>query len=237
MNKANVTLLIAMAMLLAACFATPPVTAPAPSLSSINMTATSLAQFLTSAPRITAAATQRRAPTETVESMTTTPFPSITPLPTATSTFTVTPFGFKASATPQPPTETPSVVDVTPDPAEGATGDWGSDYRCTLIDKSPANWTVVPSGGKYKVSWTLQNTGRKRWQTDAMELAFIDGVNISKDERVTTLVRDVKVGESITPVINIYPPTAPGNYRAVWGLRLTKGGRVFCTFTVKVTVK
>jgi hypothetical protein len=176
------------------------------------------------------------APTET-EIITTTPFPSITPLPTATATFTNTPFGFVASATPVPPTSTGVPMVITPDPAEGATNDWGSDYRCTLTGKSPPDWTEVPPNGKYKVSWTLMNTGHKRWQTDAMILVFIDGNNLSKNERSTTLVRDVKPNESITPVINIYPPSAPGNYRSVWGLRLLKTGQTFCTFTVKVTVK
>jgi len=240
MNKAKNPLLIAMAVLLAAsaCLTALPATAPAPSMPSINMTATVLAQFLTSVPRITIVAT-RPAATQTVV-ITNTAFPSITPLPTATATFTNTPIGFVASDTPAPPTSiaAPDATPVeTPDPAEGATDDWGSDYRCTLTGKTPPNWTVVPSGGKYKVSWTLLNSGHKKWQADSILLSFIDGTNLSKTERTTTLIKDVKVNEWITPVINIYPPSAPGNYRAVWAMRLLKTGHVFCTFTIKVTVK
>ena len=242
MKKAKVPLLIAMAVLLAAsaCLTTLPGKDTAPSMSSINLTASSLAKILTSAPRITIIVTLPN-PSETAVILpTTTPFPSITPLPTATATFTNTPFGFVASKTPVPPTASavPGVPVVeTPDPAEGATDDWGSEYRCSLISKSPPNWTVVPASGKYKVSWTLLNSGTKRWQTDAMILTFWDGNNLSKGERTTTLVRDVKVGEKITPVINIYPPTTPGEYRSVWALRLVRGGHVFCTFTYKITVK
>jgi hypothetical protein len=60
---------------------------------------------------------------------------------------------------------------------------------------------------------------------------------LGKGERSATLVRDVKPGETVTPIINIYPPKTPGHYRAVWALRLVKTGHVFCTFTYKITVK
>ena len=239
MNKAKVPLLIATAVLLvaSACLTTLPGTASSPSLSSINLTASSLAQILTSVPRTTVITTLP-IPSETAVIFSTkTSFPSITPLPTATATFTNTPFGFVASKTPVPPTSTGVPLLETPDPAEGATDDWGSEYRCSLISKSVPNWTVVPASSKYKVAWTLLNSGKKRWQTDAMVLIFMDGSDLSKGERSVFLVRDVKPGEKITPVINIYPPKIPGNYRSVWGLRLLKGGHVFCTFTYKITVK
>lgn len=239
MNKAKVPLLIATAVLLvaSACLTTLPGTATVPSMSSVNLTASSLAQILTSAPRATLIATLP-SPSETAPIFsTTTSFPSITPLPTATATFTNTPFGFVASKTPEPPTSTGIPLVETPDPAEGATDDWGSEYRCSLISKSIPNWTVVPANSKYKVSWTLLNSGKKRWQTDAVILTFLDGSDLSKGERSVFLVRDVKPGETISPVINIYPPKVPGNYRSVWGLRQVKGGHVFCTFTYKITVK
>jgi hypothetical protein len=162
-------------------------------------------------------------------------FPSITPLPTGTATFTQTPFGFKPSPTPAPPTNAISVTSQATDSADGYTTDWGSDYRCTLISKTPPNGTIVPPLQKYKVSWTLFNSGHKKWQVENLLLVYLDGAKISPDSSIS-LVRDVRVGESITPVINIFPPKAPGNYRSVWGLRLNTGMKVFCTFTFLVTV-
>jgi hypothetical protein len=239
MSKAKKPLLIALAVLLAAsaCLTTLPATAQPQSISSINLTATSLVKILTFAPRNTVIATQP-APSETATiSASTTPFPSITPLPTATATYTVTPFGFVASATPITPSPTVAALVETPDPAEGATDDWGSDYRCSLINKSPANWTEMKAKQKYQVTWTLLNSGVKRWQTDAVILVYVDGADLNRNERTSKLVRDVKVDEAVTPIINILTPNEPGRYRSVWGLRVVKTGHVFCTFTVKITVK
>ena len=165
-----------------------------------------------------------------------TPFPSITPLPTATGTATETPFGFVPSSTPAPPTVALTATVEGTDTAEGYTDDWGSNTRCTIISKSPTDWTVVPARGKYKVSWTLLNTGVRTWQANEMVLTFVGGAKLTPDKRAS-LNSDVKVGDTITPVINIYPPASPGRYRAVWGLRLLKTGRFFCTFTVKITIK
>jgi len=238
-KRTSAPFLIALAMILvaSACLATLPVPDMAISTLTPNLTTTKLSQFLTSAPRITILPTQVVPTVAMLEAGTPTAFPSITPLPTATPTFTETPFGFVASPTPVPPTDTPIAKVETPDPDEGATDEWGSDYRCSLIAKSPADWTVVPPKGKYKVSWTLLNSGHKNWQADGIRLDYMAGVNLSGSEKTQSLIRDVKVGETITPVINIYPPKEPGHYRTLWALRLIKNGHIFCTFTIKVTVQ
>jgi hypothetical protein len=163
-----------------------------------------------------------------------TAFPSITPLPPPTETPTLTPFGFVPSATLTPPTPI-FAAGETPDPAEGATDDWGSPTRCSLLSKSPPDWTTVPPMAQYKVSWTLLNSGVKTWQANQMVLTFIDGTKLSQ-EKSFQLKSDVKVGRTITPVINIYPPKASGHYRSVWALRLLKNNHLFCTFTLKITV-
>lgn len=173
-------------------------------------------------------------PTNT-STITTTAFPSITPLPTATDTFTPTPVGFHASDTPEPPT--PVIIPTTevPDLAEGETDDWGSETRCSLISKTPENWTVVKPKSQIKVTWTLMNTGIKTWQAQNMFLMYLDGAKLSKTENIK-LIRDVRVRQTITPALIIVTPKLPGHYRSVWGIRLTSG-RVFCTFTIKITVQ
>ncbi|MCX6079467.1 MAG: NBR1-Ig-like domain-containing protein [Chloroflexi bacterium] len=234
MNRKKTPLLLAIAVVLvaSACLVTLPVPvsvsaspSPAAVQTKANKPAVSTAVFTAT----------KLIPTLT-PSITMTPFPSITPLPTATATATETPFGFFPSPTAAPPTNAlvPTVEGVDPD--EGFTTEWGSESRCSLIDKSPANWTQVPASGKYKVSWTLLNSGTKTWQANEMILTYIDGARLTTEKKAS-LIRDVRVGQTITPVINIYPPRAPGNYRAVWGLRTIKTGRIFCMFTIKVTVK
>jgi hypothetical protein len=50
------------------------------------------------------------------------------------------------------------------------------------------------------------------------------------------LRQDVKPGRETALVTTFYAPKAPGHYRAVWGLRVIKTERIFCMFTINVTV-
>lgn len=169
-------------------------------------------------------------------SITMTSFPSITPLPSATATATETPFGFAPTGTPVPATDASVPTTESADPDEGYTDEWGSTTRCSLISKSPEDWTVVPPLEKYKVSWTLFNSGTKTWQANEMILTYIDGAKLTPEKK-DVLKKDVRVGQTITPVINIYPPKAAGKYKSVWGLRMIKTGHIFCTFTIKIAVR
>jgi len=233
MKRVRAPLLIALVMILAASACL--VGLPAPS-----SLPTSPAGEVTEAKEInpnaiTAAFTvTRENPTQT-PSVTMTAFPSITPLPTATATFTETPYGFKASETPTIfviPTKESIDID------EGATDDWGSPTRCSLITKSPMDWAVVHPGTQYKASWTLYNSGIKTWQANQMVLVYVDGAKLTAaSQKKTSLNSDVRVGRTITPIITITAPKLPGHYRAVWGLRLLKDNRIFCTFTIKVFVQ
>jgi hypothetical protein len=235
MNKAKAPLLIALATIMAAsaCLVTLPVPVSAPATLTPDLAVTGQVQTLTAAPTATFTATL--VPDTATPTTTLTPFPSITPLPTATSTPTETPFGYFETHTPIPPTATIQVAIEAPDPAEGATDDWGSDYRCTLLSKTPPNWTVIPGKTMYKVSWTLRNSGRKSWEADGILLLYIDGNKLGP-EKLVNLKKDVKVGEKITPVVNIFTPKEAGNYRTVWAMMLRKTSHVFCTFTIKITV-
>jgi hypothetical protein len=235
MNKAKVPVLIALATVLAAsaCLVTLPAPASVPATPIPNLALTGKVQTLTAAPTATFSSTP--VPATYTSTITLTPFPSITPLPTSTFTATVTPIGFFASRTPTS-TLSPTPIE-SPDPAEGQTTDWGSDYRCSLIDKSPSNWTVMPPGGHFRASWTLLNSGHKTWQANQMTLTFIEGTQMNGPNKVFRLVKDVRPGQTTTVYAFIYPPKVPGNYRAVWGLYWTRNNSLFCTFTVKVTVK
>jgi hypothetical protein len=235
MNKSKTPVLIALATVLAASACLTTLSAPAsiPATLTPDLVMIGKAQTLTAAPTATFTLTPIRA-TDT-PTITLTPFPSITPLPTATNTPTETPFGYVETATPLPPTVTAVATVGTPDPAEGASSGYGMDYACKLASKSPLDWTVLPARSMWKVSWTLINTGRKTWDS-GVKIVWIEGARIGV-EREYSLVKDVKSYQDITPVITILTPKEPERYRSVWGLRQTKTGRLFCTFTVKIVVK
>ena len=235
MNRTQIHLLIALGVVLvaSACL----VALPAPA-SSVGPTSPVLAKTeVVNQIAPTAVFTSTRAsPTQSLPS-TMTPFASITPLPTATSTATETPIGFFPTFTPVPPTAVITPTKEPPDTQEGATDDWGSPTRCSLISKNPTNWSVVRGGRQYKVSWTLLNSGTKTWQANEMVLVYYDGVKLTApNNKKSLLSRDVRVGQTITPVITITTPKLPGHYRSVWALRLLNG-HVFCTFTIKLTVE
>ncbi len=234
MNRLKIPLLIAMTVNLvaSACLVTLPVPASQPASPAPAATQTQKSKLSAATPIPSAT---HMDPTLT-PSNTMTPFPSITPLPTATATATETPFGFLPSPTLGSPTDVLTPTVQTTDPDEGFTTEWGSPQRCSLMEKSPFDWMEVPPLGKYKVSWTLLNSGTRNWQANEMILTYVAGARLTIDKK-ESLLRDVRVGETITPVINIYPPKEPGRYRSVWGLRMIKTGRLFCTFTIKITVK
>lgn len=233
MNRAHAPLLIAMAVVLvaSACLTALPLSASAPDSPSPSLALTDAGKPAGSTATFTAT---RLNPTQT-PSITMTPFPSITPLPSATATATDTPFGFVPSKTPTAiiiPTLEPH------DPDEGATDEWGSETRCSLISKSPPNWTEVRPGGQYQVSWTLLNSGTKTWQANQMVLVYYNGAKLTPpDHKKTSLAKDVRVGQTITTSVNIYTPKAPGHYKAVWALRMIATNHVFCTFTIKIFVQ
>ena len=233
MNKARTSLFIAVMVVLvaSACLVAQPAS------TSVSASPTAAKQPTQPKPAIVPSA----APTVTqfnptaAPSVTTTAFPSITPLPPPTATATETPYGYQPSST---PTIALTQGSETPDPVDGATDDWGSDTRCTLIGKSPKDWTELQPGATARVSWELLNSGARTWQANQVWLIFIDGPRRAMNGTNRLGMNwDVKVGNSTnTPSISILVPKVPGHYRSVWGLRLVKSGHVFCTFTVKITV-
>ncbi len=227
----TITFTTAVILLVTACQASP--TVPTAVLIQGNDISASTPTIVMPEPTITFPPTEL--PATITPSITTTAFPSITPLPTATETGTPTPIGFHASDTPEPPT--PVIIPTTevPDLAEGATDDWGSETRCSLISKIPENWVILKPKTQLKASWTLMNTGIKTWQSQNMLVTYLDGARLSKTENIS-LVRDVRVRQTISPALIIVSPKLPGHYRSVWGIRLTSG-RVFCTFTIKIIVQ
>lgn len=229
MNKTKAPILIALTMVLvaSACLVTLPAPASSPATLTPDLAMTGKARALTNAP--SAAPTMTAIPPTDAPTTTLTPFPSITALPTPTSTSTKTPFGYFET-----PTPTPTVFE-TPDPAEGATNDWGSDFRCSIVTKSPSNWTVERES--YQASWTLLNSGHKTWQASDIRLTFVEGAKvIHGHDKVFRLTKDVRPGQTITLKVEIYLPSEAGNYRSVWGLYSYKINQMFCTFTTKAMV-
>jgi hypothetical protein len=234
MKNVNLPLrvILATVFLTTACLVdlSPALPTPTPDLASTAKAAT-----LTAAPSLTATLTPILA-TET-PTITLTPFPSITPLPTSTPTVTLTPIGYFETSTPTLtalPSAVPANATETPDPDEGYSSPPGSEYACALVSKNIANGTPLVPGAMYKMSWTLVNVGVKKWD-DGVIATFMQGSKMNSP-RLEPLREDVKPGRETALVTTFFAPKAPGHYRAVWGLRVIKTERIFCMFTINVTV-
>ena len=130
-----------------------------------------------------------------------------------------------------------SLTPELPDPDEGWTDDWGSPTRCTLLDKTPPNWSSVPSHSEIRVTWTLLNSGTKKWDANEVAVVYVRETKLTPPGAKKKLfTHDIKVGETVTVGVNIYTPDTFGHYKSVWGLREIRTGRVFCTFTIKIYV-
>ena len=225
MNRVR-TPLIALALVMAASGCQ--LALPAPVSAPVQ---TSSAPVLTSGASNPSETPTRQIPTA-MASQTLTPFPSITSLP---PTPTNTPFGFVPSKTPTPIFIAPP---APPGPEEGATNEYGSPYRCALMNKDPFDWAEVSPKKEVKITWTFINTGTKTWKADDVVIAWeSDARLVPPDHKRKLISEDVKPGQETIQFMNIWTPELPGHYRSVWALKEFDSGTTFCTFTIKITVR
>jgi len=175
------------------------------------------------------AQTANAAATQTVASMPTltstitftpTPRPTYTPEPTATATVLF--LFFTASP----------VILTQPSNNTGTTSN--KPYACELLSSSPANGTIFGSRTDFKASWKIKNIGKKDWDGNSVDYAYLSGDKIHKVE-LYDLIKTVKRGDFRELVVDMLAPKAPGTYRTHWGL--VAGAEYFCPLSLTIVVK
>lgn len=160
-------------------------------------------------------------------------------LPTSTSTRTPIPTA-RGTNTPSPTiTETFIYVYETPTPFVIPTltktfkPTSNKDYACTIID-SPKNREVYDPRVQFNVKWRVQNVGRKAWERNALDFAYVGGDKFHIVEGYD-LKRDTYIGEVADLIVEMKAPKDPGTYTTQWALIAPKSGE-FCKLKVTIVV-
>lgn len=95
--------------------------------------------------------------------------------------------------------------------------------KAEFVDETIEDDTVVAAGASFTKSWTLENAGTCRWETD-YKLVFVSG-DAMGGAVSTPLSVKVPVGEQITLSVDLTAPDVAGTYRGDWMIEDAAGNR------------
>lgn len=157
--------------------------------------------------------------------------PSVTPVPPATATLTLTPvvapvgLAEPPTLTPAPPTAPPepptatSAPTFTPEPYDPQAGVNGVAF---VADVTIPDRTRIGIGATFTKTWRLQNTGSLPWTT-GYALARVRGDALLSAPEVAPLTQRVEPGAQAEVSVVFTAPMRPGTYRSEWQLRAPDG--------------
>lgn len=152
-------------------------------------------------------------PSSEVPIYTSTPWPTVTPEPSATQ--------LPPTATVIVPTQTPVIVFVTPLPS-------ATPQPCNMAsfvaDVTVPDGTVFSPGASFTKTWRLKNVSTCTW-TAQYDLVFVDGNSLNGPAAID-MPGSVAPNQVIDVSVNMSAPTTPGTYRSNWKLR-SDGGVLF----------
>jgi hypothetical protein len=231
----RIALWLIVGLFILAC-GTPALVTPPPSVSEPDSIETIVAR--------TAAAAQ----TQTLTLLPPTNTPTITPLVTRTPTITPT-----ATATFLflLPTETSLPEGIFDD--DGGTGSGGgggndddqdgyvkptatpSEWACRVLSKSPANDAVIIGGTRFRIIWTVQNTGTKTWPKKGVDVVYQSGAHLQVGKPYYDIPTGVGPGSTVTITVTMEVPKRQKDYSTRWSLKV--GRTEFCSVRFKFSVK
>ncbi|MBN1303655.1 MAG: hypothetical protein JXA13_04405 [Anaerolineales bacterium] len=169
--------------------------------------------------------------------------PSVTLLPSETSTPSITP-----SMTPIP-TATLNLNILFPQPPPGPTanmntGGGNSDakptrtpqaqFKCTVVSSYPEKGVVYQPNQKFKAYWTIKNVGYHYW--DYQSVDFIpDKGGWFHTQTIHDLPYTVDPGKTITITVAMQAPKKAGSYGSIWTLKV--GITTFCSMKIQFEVE
>ena len=143
-----------------------------------------------------------------------------------TSTPTATPF----PTLPPPPTLSSTFGSPTSSTGGGAAGCDSSVY---VSDVTIPDGTVVDAGKKFVKTWAIMNKGTCTWNT-SYKLTQIDGDDMGGTP--TPLTISVPPGQQVQISVNLIAPTKAGNYTAGWQMQNAQGQNFGNKITVVIKV-
>lgn len=140
--------------------------------------------------------------------------PSNTPLPTQTE-------AAPATETPSLPTATPFVIVPPTNTVVVSSGGGGggsnppvqAEYACSVVGRSPADYTVFKPGEDFDIRWTILNTGTRNIR-DGSDVKYSSGEDFAIQNFMELPL--LKPGERHQIVIDAEAPSRLGRYVMVW---------------------
>lgn len=108
-----------------------------------------------------------------------------------------------------------------------------SNYSCSLVAQSPADWTRMGRRQYFDAKWTVKNTGTKNWPA-GLDFKYISGTKIHTNGNNYELKTNVGPGKKTTLIADMNAPKYIGYYSAYWGL--FTGNIAFCRVSITINV-
>lgn len=170
------------------------------------------------------AQTANAAATQTVAALpTNTPTATFTPTPLDTDTPTPTPTNTVVFLLKSPTPIIPPTI-----PGSGSS----RGYDCEVLSVYPFAVTFS-SRTNFEATWTIKNTGTKKWDRNSVDFVYSSGDKIHKVSGYD-LTKDVNPGQNITLSVSMQAPKTAGNYTTYWALR--DGGTNICRMVATLVV-
>lgn len=212
--------LLALALVLAACTATP-VAGPAEPTADLNAVRTEAVQTavaqltLEAALNPTATAIVMPSATALLPTSTLMTLPTLPPIPTATR------------------------------PAGGGGGGGGGGVAAAtatsytdaaqVLGTAPIDGTYMDPGYDFDVTWTVKNVGKRAWTKD-FYIRYVSGVPGKTANIVMLPATGVAVNDTVTITVDMLAPLQPGNYGTTWYL-INDDAVAFQTLSLVFTVR
>lgn len=114
---------------------------------------------------------------------------------------------------------------------------WTSEYSCSLVAQTPADWTRMGRRQYFDAKWTLKNTGTRTWDRHGPDVKFMSstgGATMHTSGSFFDMPADTGPGKKITILVDMTAPKNPGYYTENWAL--VNGNRAFCRFSITINV-
>lgn len=112
-----------------------------------------------------------------------------------------------------------------------------SEYSCSLVAQTPADWTQMGRRQYFDAKWTLKNTGTRTWGIHGPDVKFITytgGAIMHTHGSLFNMPANTGPGQKVTIIVDMTAPKNLGYYTESWAL--VNGSTVFCRFWIGINV-
>jgi hypothetical protein len=107
-------------------------------------------------------------------------------------------------------------------------------YDCVLTNQLPPNGSNFNPGAAFYATWTIENMGWYSLVASDVDYRYLNGTRLQQKNDAYDLPQTLMRSSSISLVVPMQAPTAPGSYAATWAIVSAK--KVICSWTIQVNV-